>query len=111
MEIQEALLELRLQKNQTRRVEQQRDDALRDAANMRVVLEALPKLERQMLEYYPAIAGENAELHKTFTKLRQAMRQAIIAGKYRVTTRLQNVLAEIAALPEPVAMPNGSVKP
>lgn len=89
-------MKLRHEKGRTRQAQQERDDSNAATERLDVIFQSLPTIQQTMLEEYPKVVSELKTATEQLTALRNALEQAHIAGKYRITTVLQRILEGIA---------------
>ncbi len=94
--IYELEMDLRHERRKTQQAEQERDDANAATERLDLILQSLPEIQRNMIEEYPKVVRELKTATEQLTALRNALEQAAIRGKYRVTHRVQKVLENIA---------------
>jgi len=87
--VSELRMKLREEQGKTKQAQQERDDANAATERLDLIFRSLPEIQRNMVEEYPKVVRELKEATKQLTALRNALEQATIAGKYRVTTRVQ----------------------
>ena len=94
--IYELQLDLRKERRKTQQAQQERDDAKGTTERLDLIFQSLPEIQKNMIEEYPRVVRELKAATDQLTALRNALEQAVIAGKYRITWRLQKILEGIA---------------
>jgi len=89
-------MKLRHEQRMTREAQKERDDANAATERLDVIFQSLPGITQSMLEEYPKVVKELKIATEQLTALQNALEQAVIRGKYRVTTVMQKVLEDIA---------------